>query len=371
MSDPFLSSDDYAERAHQLYNEGLYEEAIRELREGLGLYPQSVELHVGLAYAELALEEYAWARACFERALAMDPDNEEALAGLGEALLKLGERAQALQCFDRVLTLGFREDHDLMLQIGRALFREGMLRHARGFFELAADHHSNSPEAAACLGYAAHRLGDEDAALYWLRRALDLAESHTEARIYLGNLLYDRGEYEACLFHFEQTEPSEHFDELALWRTIELKKSIYRLTDDDPELVPWHLRLAELTAEQDVLDRMLAEIVAIQPDGSIRDPRQLELFGTLLTELQGMQRRTVADTHRVKTTSGVTYAGTWEEIVFQMKIDDREGAGASITQYMERVAQRSRLETGMVVPVTDAESFLRGAATAGLLKILH
>jgi hypothetical protein len=38
---------------------------------------------------------------------------------------------------------------------------------------------------------------------------------------------------------------------------------------------------------------------------------------------------------------------------------------------MERVAQRSRLQTGKVVPVTDAESFLRGAATAGLLMILR
>jgi tetratricopeptide (TPR) repeat protein len=370
MSDPFLSSDEYAEHAHQLYNEGLYREAIRELREGIGLYPHVVELHVGLAYAELASEEYAWARASFERALSLDIENEEGLAGLGEALLKLGERAQALQCFDRVLALGFRGDHDLMLQIGRALFREGMLRHARGFFELAAQHHTESAEAAACLGYAAHRLGDEDAALYWLRRALDLDDTHTEARIYLGNLLYDRGEYETCLFHFEQTEPGEHFDELALWRTIELKKSIYRLGSDDPELVPWQRRLGGLIDEPDAVDRLLAEVAAIQPDGSIRDPRQLELFGTLLTELQGMQRRAVGEVHRVRTTAGATYAGTWEEIVFQMKMDDRDGAGASVTQYMERVAQRSRLEMGVIVPVTDAESFVGGAAAAGLLKIL-
>jgi tetratricopeptide (TPR) repeat protein len=371
MSDPFLSSDEYAERAHQLYNEGQYEEAVRELREGIGLYPNAVELHVGLAYAELALEEYAWARAGFERALALDLDNEEALAGLGEALLKLGERATALQCFDRVLGLGFREDHDLMLQIGRALFREGMLRHARGFFELAAKHHDSSTEAAACLGYAAHRLGDEETALYWLRQALDLDETHSEARVYLGNLLYDRGEYEACLFHFEQTDPSEHFDELALWRTVELKKSIYRLRDDDPELVPWQRRLGELGGEPDALDRMLAEIAAMQPDGTIRDPRQLELFGTLLTELQGMQRRHAAELHRVCTTTGVTYAGTWDEIVLQMKMDDREGSRASLAQYMERVAQRSRQETGVIVPITDAESFVQGAAAAGLLKILR
>src|SRR5258706_439997 len=65
MSDPFLSSDEYDERAHQLYNEGQYDDAIDTLREGLGLYPHAVELHVGMGYARLAREEFAWARRAF------------------------------------------------------------------------------------------------------------------------------------------------------------------------------------------------------------------------------------------------------------------------------------------------------------------
>jgi tetratricopeptide (TPR) repeat protein len=370
MSDPFLSSDEYAERAHKLYNDGLYEDAIAHLDEAIMRYPHSAELHVGLAYVQLALEEYAWARASFETALGLDSNNEEALAGLGETLLKLGDRSAALQCFDRVLDLGFRKDHDLMLQIGRALFRESMLRHARGFFEIAVEHHQESAEAAASLGYATHRLGDEGAALLWLRRAIDLDATHAEARVYLGNLLYDRGEYEASLFHFEQTGPEEHYDELALWRTVELKKSIYRLKDDDPELRPWQLRLAELACELDPVDQLLTEVATTAPDGSIRDPHQIELFGTLLTELQGMQRKHIGDVHRVKTSRGVTYAGTWEEIVYQMKMDDREGASRSLKEYMQRIALKSRMRTGAVVPVGDAQSFVEGAAAAGLLEIL-
>ena len=371
MSDPFLSSDEYADRAHKLYHEGRYDQAIAALREAIERFPHAVELHVGLAYVHLACEEYAWARGDFERAIALDPNDEEALAGLGEALLKLGDRSGALQCFDRVLAMGFREDHDLMLQIGRALFREGMLRHSRGFFELAAKHHTESSEAAAALGYAEHRLGDEENALYWLRRALDLDEVHAEARIYLGNLLYDRGEYEASLFHFERTEPGEHYDELALWRTIELKKSIYRLDANDPELLPWQRRLAELASSLDAVDQLLTELATTQSDGSVRDPHQIELFGTLLTELQAMQRRPVGEVHRVKTAKGVTYAGTWEEIVLQMKMDDRDGVGSSLQQYMERVAQRSRAQIGAIIPIHDARAFVEGVAAAGLLRILR
>ncbi|MGH7676412.1 MAG: tetratricopeptide repeat protein, partial [Gemmatimonadales bacterium] len=201
MSEPFLSSDEFDERAHQLYNEGQYDEAVDTLRDGIGLYPNAVELHVGMGYARLAREEFAWARRAFEEALGLDPDHEDALAGLGEVLLKFGERAGAVACFDRILALGFRDDHDLMLQIGRGLFRENVLDQARRFFELAQSAHPDSADAAACLGYAVHRLGEEHEALACLRRALELDPGHGEARIYLANLLYDRGEYEAALFN--------------------------------------------------------------------------------------------------------------------------------------------------------------------------
>ena len=172
MSDPFRSSDEYADQAHQLYNEGRYDEALDLLREGLGLYPDAAELHVGMGYARLAREEYAWARQSFDEALGLDPDHEDALAGLGEVLLVLGDRDKALECFERVLALGFQDDHDLMLQIGRALFREGGVEQARRFFEVVTDVHPESSEAAACLGYALHRLNDEDGSIKWLGRAL-------------------------------------------------------------------------------------------------------------------------------------------------------------------------------------------------------
>jgi tetratricopeptide (TPR) repeat protein len=347
MSEPFLSSDDFDERAHQLYNDGQYDEAVELLREGLARYPHAVELHVGLGYARLAREEYAWSRRAFSDALGLDADHEDALAGLGEVLLKLGSTAAAVACFERVLALGFRDDHDLMLQVGRALFREGMLDHARRFFEVALSAHPDSAEACACVGYAAHRLNDEGGAAHWLRRALELDTAHAEARIYLANLLYDRGEYEAALFHLERTDPAEHFDALAIWRLLELKRSVYRLPEGDAELVPWQGRLQELAGEAEPEDLLLAEIEAMGPDGQVRDPTQLELFGTLLTELKGMRQRGPSDVHHVSTLSGATYVGTWEEIVRQMKDD------------------------GIAIPATDPESFIRGRAQAGLLRILE
>ncbi len=372
MSDRFLSSDEFDEHAHQLYNEGRYDEALELLKEGLSLYPQCVELHIGSAYAYLAREEVAWSRRSFERALDLDPDHEDALAGYAETLLKLGQRGGALAAYERILQLGFRDDHELMLQIGRALFREGLLAQAHRYFEFAVTAHPDSPEASACVGYASHRLGNESGALYWLRRALAIDPDYPEARTYLANMLYDRGESEAALHHLERTAPEEHFDELALWRYVELKRTLYHLPENDPELTPWIARLGEIAGEPDAIDMLLAEVEAQQPDGTVRDPNQLELFGTLLTELQAMQRRpVVGDHHSVATLSGHVYKGTWEEILVQMKDADVEWAHASLGEFMLGLARRGQTETGIVIPVTDIEAFIRGSAEAGVLRILQ
>ena len=207
MPSPFLSSEEYDERAHQLYNEGEYEAALTTLREGLGLYPNAVELHVGVGYARLARDEYAWARRAFEEALLLDAEHEDALAGLGETLLKFGQTPQALKAFRRILDLGYGDDVELMLQVGRTCFREGLAGEAKEFFEVALRQAPDHAEAVAMVGYAEHRLGQDEAAVETLKRALQLDPALAEARIYLGNLLYDREEFEAALFHLEQTKP--------------------------------------------------------------------------------------------------------------------------------------------------------------------
>jgi tetratricopeptide (TPR) repeat protein len=378
MATPFLSSEEYDERAHQLYNEGQYDEALTVLREGLSLYPNSVELHVGVGYAQLAREEYAWARRSFEQALVLEPEHEDGLAGLGETLLKLGQDDAGLRSFRRTLELGYADDVDLMLQVGRSLFREGSLRerpeffeNAKEFFETAVQQVPDSAEAVACVGYAQHRLGDDEAAIASLRRSLQLDTDHAEARIYLGNILYDQGEYEAALYHFERTNPEDHWDELGIWRLIELKRSLYRLEENDPELKPWDDRLTELAGDIDDLDAMLMEIAPrsgadTAPAAEARG--QLELFGSLLSSLA--EQKTEPEHHHVVISDGAEYDGSWEEIVRRLR--DQTGYPAhSVEEFMSGVSQHGFRKTGIRIPTHDAESFIRGSAVAGLLRIVR
>ena len=390
MPTPFPSCEEYDERAHQLYNEGQYEEALTTLREGLALYPNAVELHVGVGYARLAREEYAWARRAFEEALVLEPEHEDGLAGLGESLLKFGQTDAALRCFQRTLELGYADDIDLMLQVGRTLFREASLREerrlfeeARHFFEVATEQAPEMAEAVACVGYVLHRLGDDDSAVKQLRRALQLDGEHTEGRIYLANILYDRGEFEAALYHFERTSPDDHWDELGLWRLIELKRSTYKLDDDDPELRPWDERLTELSGGVDEVDELLMELEPARHDAALEREAevargQLELFGTLLNGLADAKRSDADEPqlegvtdHSIMTRDGKQYAGSWDDIVRRMRDADNAYADRTVEEYMRRTATLWYSETGVRIPSHDAESFIGAIAHAGLLGIVR
>jgi tetratricopeptide (TPR) repeat protein len=370
MPSPFLSSEEYDERAHQLYNEGNYDEALALLREGLALYPNAVELHVGVGYARLARDEFAWARRSFEEALVLDPEHEDALAGLGEVLLKLGQTEAGLKSFRRILELGYSDDIELMLQVGRALFREGYMEDAKDFFEIAVQQTPENAEAVAMVGYAQHRLGDEPGAVETLRKALQLDPEHSEARIYLGNLLYDQGEYEAALYQLDRTKPEEHWDELGIWRLLELKKSHLRLRDDDPSLKIWEERLVELTPPSDPLEEMLSEIEQRAVEQEQEEARsQLELFGALLSDLS--EQRGAPARHKVVGRDGRPYEGTWDEIVTGMRDATPGQAGRSLEEFMQSEARRGFSLTGILIPTRDAESFVRGSADAGLLRIVQ
>jgi len=381
MPTPFLSSEEYDERAHQLYNEGQYDEALTTLREGLALYPNAVELMVGVGYGRLAREEYAWARRAFEEALVLEPEHEDGLAGLGETLLKFGLQDAALKCFHRILELGYTDDVDLVLQVGRSLFREGSVRdnqtlfgEALHFFESAVAQQGESAEAVACVGYAKHRLTDDDGSIASLRKALQLDGDHAEARIYLANLLYDKGEFEGALYHFERTQPEDHWDELGIWRLIELKRAVYKLDESDPDLKPWDARLAELNEGLDDIDELLLEL---EPGkAGLRkgdDPEiarnQLELFGSLLTNLADTKEEDVS--HHIVASDGAAFRGSWEEIVTRMRDSDVEVAGHTVEEYMQRTARRVLTQTGIQLPSHDAESFVRASARAGLLRIMR
>ena len=348
MANPFLSSEEYDERAHRMYDNGDYEGALETLKEGIQLYPHSVELYVGLGYTRLAREEYVWAKQDFERALVLDGEHEDALVGLGEVMLRFGRRHDALACFERARAAGCADDLDLMLSMGRALYRERMFEHAREVFVEAVREHRDSAEALAALGYTLHRLNDENGARRELRSALELDPELYEARIYLAHLLYDAGDWGAALREFERVPLVEHWDSLAIWRVIELKRAIGVTEPSGADVALWESRLEEIESELDPVDELLAEIES-GAGGSTA------------------QRESLA-THRVRLNDGRECIGSYSDIVVQLK----EACGEpheTVAQFMRRHAAEVRVRNGVVLPDEDPEHFILTGARAGLWEL--
>jgi Flp pilus assembly protein TadD len=360
MPTPFLSSEEYDERAHRQYDRGDYDAALETLKEGLRLYPHSVDLYVGMGYTRLAREEFVWARQAFEKALVLDPDHDDAMVGLGEALLRFGRARQATALFRRVFDGPAGDDTELLLAMGRALYREGRHQEARGVLERAVSESPDDSEIRAVLGYVLHRLGEDTAAVRELRQALALNPSHHEARVYLGHLFYDQGEWKKALAAFSVPAPAEHWDPLAIWRLMELKKKLDGLEPRDPELQVWEARMDEIEGDLDPIDELLAELEA----GGAEEADQEWGRGVR----PDLGTGTVDALHRVRLPDGSILEGSWLDIVRQLR-DQAGRSGESIAQFMRRWADDTRVRIGVGVPADDAEGFLLAHARAGLLHI--
>ena len=359
MTFSFLSSEEFDERAHQLYDAGEYDEALDVLREGLRRYPDSADLHVGLGYVRLAREEYVWAYQSFQRALVFDADHEDGWVGTGEALLKFGRVGEALNCFGRVDELGLGDDEELGLAIGRALYREGMFRESRERLGRIARAHPEAAEVRAALAYTLHALGDDVGARRELRAALRLDGTLHEVRIYLSHLLFERGDLDGALREMERVPPAEHWDPLSLWRYIELQCSLRGCADDDPSLAPWRDRWLELQADPDPVDHLLAEVESAFEEAVLD-------AGAVAEELDALDPEPMV--HRVRTADGRVFTGSWEEIVVRMR-DELSDPAEPLAAFMRKAAQRVRNLTGCDVPHDDAEAFLRESARIGLIRI--
>lgn len=364
MKAEFWSWDRYDSEARRLYDEGEYDAARELLEEGLALYPTSAELRVSLGYAELAREEYAWARKWFAEALTFEPDHEEALAGMGEVLLKFGERGRALLTLHRILELGFAGDPDLMLSAGRALYREGLYERAAEFFRRALEADPRCCDAAAELAYTLYRLDAADAAVESVRAALSIDPEHHEARAFYGNLLYDRGEFGAALEELERIPPAELWDPVATWRTVELLRRLRDIPAEAPELAAYMERLETLSEEPSPEEQLLAEVEAAHGLGDASpspDRDQLDLFGWL-------PWREGPDRHRVRCSDGRVYEGDWLSIVRAMR-DDSADPSVSVAEYMQEEARRLHNLTGARVRNDDPKAFLEEAARLGAFHI--
>jgi hypothetical protein len=286
--------------------------------------------------------------------LAIESDHEDGLVGIGESCLRLGERARALAAFERVLELGFSRDLDLMLTIGRALLREGLLEQSERFLRQAIAADESSADAAADLAFVLSRRGEPLAARSWLEKALELDESNHDARALLANHLYETGDRLAALAHFEQIPATSLWDSLTVWRVIELLRACRVDMDDDAVIRPYLDRLDALFDESTPEDRILEELTLAADDGSHAMTRgQMDMFRPGAEEVP----------IRVE-----TQGREWMAVV-QLLCRMSSNPDRTVEQFMEDTALRVQRSMGLALPTDDPGAFLAASARAGVLRL--
>jgi hypothetical protein len=122
---------------------------------------------------------------------------------------------------------------------------------------------------------------------------------------------------------------------------------------------------------------MLAEIEQAAADQAAEEAKgQLELFGGLLTTLADQKLDLdpppvrQEPSHEVLTREGKPFTGSWDDIVRMMRDSNTAFVGRSMQEFMATEARRGYSLTGVTIPTRDAESFIRGSADAGLLRIV-
>ncbi|HYI84168.1 MAG TPA: hypothetical protein VEX11_13270, partial [Acetobacteraceae bacterium] len=181
----------------------------------------------------------------------------------------------------------------------------------------------------------------------------------------------DRGDMDGALRELEKVPPAEHWDTLSLWRYVELKCAVDHAHADDAVLEPWKTRIAELEAEPDQIDHLLAEVEAAF-EGGEDEAAPLELSAQIdfimrMLNPAGEARETGVKSHRVRTAEGTTFEGTWDEIVGGMR--DHADPTLPLSVFMRRAARQIRERTGRTVPTDTAEAFVKAGARLGLLHI--
>ena len=110
------------QKAVILIGEGLFKEAIEELRSFLGNHPESIEGWYNLGYALTETEEFEEAVKAYDEALAIDNFIFEIWFNKGAALYSLKDFEKAKDCYEEALDIN-DEDAEAWNNLGNCLSR--------------------------------------------------------------------------------------------------------------------------------------------------------------------------------------------------------------------------------------------------------
>jgi tetratricopeptide (TPR) repeat protein len=203
---------------------GDYELALEHINIAISFNTNNSKIYVVKAAAYRKLDQLDNAISVSKQALALDPFNLGALNELHLAYNLAAEPGLSVQALNELLQLSRGAEQNFMayaLDYAAA----GLYNEAADLLNHVAKSAGNNPLVYYYMGWLAHQSGNQDAALTWLQKAavadpylcfpnrleeinilrlaIELNPSDAKAPYYLGNLFYDKRQYDDAIQYWE------------------------------------------------------------------------------------------------------------------------------------------------------------------------
>ena len=211
----------------RLLQSGDTRSAGRDFDDVLKRNPQLYPARAGEGYVALARGDHDHALNAFDAALSAAPQYVPALVGRGQTLLAEKRDVDAIAAFEaalaadssltavrrRVDVLRFRT-MEQVIEAARSAAAGGRLDQARTAYERAIELSPDSAFLYRELAGVERRQGNGDRALEHYRRGIELEPSDAPALVAVGDLLVERGDYQAADRTYRQAAALESTPEL-------------------------------------------------------------------------------------------------------------------------------------------------------------
>ena len=187
---------------------GNVDEAIRDFRKALELWPNQSKDHNNLGKALVQKGRIAEAMDHFQTALRVSPEDPDTESNIGAASLQQGDADEAISHLRRAVEKWPRHAQG-HINLGNALLQNREIDTAIAEYEKTLALPFDHAESHYSIGTALRQKGDVEEAIVHYRKALELRPDYANAHNNLGNALRQQGRTEEAVHEYEAALKSE------------------------------------------------------------------------------------------------------------------------------------------------------------------
>ena len=187
---------------------GNVDEAIRDFRKALELWPNQSKDHNNLGKALVQKGRIAEAMDHFQTALRVSPEDPDTESNIGAASLQQGDADEAISHLRRAVEKWPRHAQG-HINLGNALLQNREIDAAIAEYEKTLALPFDHAESHYSIGTALRQKGDVEEAIVHYRKALELRPDYANAHNNLGNALRQQGRIEEAVHEYEAALKSE------------------------------------------------------------------------------------------------------------------------------------------------------------------